>query len=145
MGESFIEVMVAAAVLCIVVLGAAGYRWHTALDARKADLHTNAARTALLLSESWAGVSDPNTFDPLAAFASVLTIEPILKEGPPPAPGFTMLGRYRINIEGVQYKARLTYNEMPPDLSARIVNVRWNRSGSGKTTNGYKLSRYVTD
>ena len=54
-GITLIEVMVTIVVISIAVVGAAGYRYHSALNARRANVQITAARIALLMLESWKG------------------------------------------------------------------------------------------
>ena len=48
---TIIEAMIAIAILLIAILGTSAFRYHTALSARRADLHTTSARVAMLLCE----------------------------------------------------------------------------------------------
>ena len=56
-GFTLIEIMAGLLVIVVGVLGAIMYRYNSALDARKADLHMGATRMALLLLEEWKGMS----------------------------------------------------------------------------------------
>ena len=47
-GLTFIEILLASAILLIAVVGTAAFRYNAALGARKADIRSTAARTALL-------------------------------------------------------------------------------------------------
>jgi prepilin-type N-terminal cleavage/methylation domain-containing protein len=78
---TLIELMVAMVILIIGVTGAMGYRYHSALNARKADVQITAARIGLSLLQNWKGYGgysgystydlddgtdlwDPNDYDP---------------------------------------------------------------------------------
>ena len=63
-GMTLIEVMIAAVVVIVGVLGAMMYRYHSAVDARKADIQMGAGRVALLIMEGWKGASGAEDFDP---------------------------------------------------------------------------------
>ena len=63
-GVTLIEIMVAIVVIVVGVLGAMMYRYHSALDARKADVHVGAGRVALLILEGWKGAAGDPTYDP---------------------------------------------------------------------------------
>jgi len=63
-GMTLIEVMIAMVVVIVGVLGAMMYRYSSALDARKADIHLGAERVALLVLESWKGAGGRLDFDP---------------------------------------------------------------------------------
>lgn len=54
-GLTLIELMIAITVVVIGILGAMMYRYHSALDARRADVKMGAARVGLLLLEEWKG------------------------------------------------------------------------------------------
>jgi hypothetical protein len=135
-GLTFIEIIIATVVLLIAVLGTSSYRYYTALSARKADLQATAARTALLLCESWRGVSDPCTFSPEEYFDEDILHIGNAEYGPYPPEGFTLLGYYEIQTEGeddddrTYYWATLSWKDMYPGLRALNVVVTWNQRGS---------------
>jgi type II secretory pathway pseudopilin PulG len=52
---TLIEVMVAIIIMSVAVLGASGFRYYAAMDARKADVQVTAARLASLLLSGWKG------------------------------------------------------------------------------------------
>ena len=62
-GFTLIEIMVGILVIVVGVLGAMMYRYHSALDARKGDLHMGATRMALLFLEDFKGRSGLGTFN----------------------------------------------------------------------------------
>lgn len=154
-GFTLIEITLAAVILVIAVMGASAFRYHAALDARKTDLQIGAARTALLLCESWRGVSDPNTFDPTQLATgdpnSGLAIETIaIYEGPSVPADFTPLGTYRITIGGVNYWATLSWKDISPRLWALNIVVAWDQQGSGSDVyelshKSFKLTTYVAN
>ena len=162
-GLTLVEVMVAIVVLAISVLGASAFRYHAALGIRKADLQTDAARTALLLCESWRGASGPNTFNPtqLATTNPALAIEAVTISGGPAAPtDFTLLGNYKITVDSVDYYyAVLSWKDVSPGLRALNVIVAWDQRGSGPSSGGgnvydwgsvdasksFKLTTYVVN
>lgn len=63
-GITLIEIMIALVIIVVGVLGAMMYRYHSALDARKADVHVGAGRVALLLLEGWKGAAGNEDYDP---------------------------------------------------------------------------------
>ena len=170
-GLTLVEVMVAVAILAIAALGASAFRYHAALAARTADLQTTAARTALLLCESWRGASDPNAFDPTqlatGSSDSALAIETITiykgvtmlayegvtmpaYEGVAVPADFTPLGIYGITIDGVNYHAALSWKDISPGLRALNVIVAWNQRGSSSDiyellNKSFKLTTYVAN
>lgn len=150
-GLTFVEIMIASAILIIAVLGASVFRYDSALSARKADLQATAARAALLLCESWRGASEPNSFDPTqlvsSDLGSLLTIESdsIMHELPE---GFTLSGVYRIVANGTDYYAILSWRDVAPELRALNVAVLWDQRGSGLDSYRYpdksfRLTTYV--
>jgi Tfp pilus assembly protein PilV len=52
---TLIEVMAAIVMVSVAVLGASGYRYYSALDAKRANMQSTAARIALLLCENRPG------------------------------------------------------------------------------------------
>jgi len=143
---TLVEVMAATLILTVVVLGAAGYRYYTALDVRKASMHTAASRIALLLSESWRGVKGIETYDPTAHFGTDLAIT---ASGGSSAPGgFTLLGSYTVALNGVNYYATLSWKDVSTGLRALNVVVAWSQK-SQVTTNvadadkSFKLTTYT--
>ena len=136
-GLTLVEVMVAIVVLAIAALGASAFRYHAALGVRKADLQTGAARTALLLCESWRGASDPNTFNPtqLATANPALAIGAVTISGGLAAPtDFTLLGNYKITVDSFDYYAVLSWKDVSPGLRALNVIVAWDQRGSGPSS-----------
>jgi hypothetical protein len=137
--------LIATVILLIAVLGASIFRYDSALSARKADLQATAARTALLLCESWRAVHDSNEFDPTqlvdTKLGSVLAIAPGSLTYPTPD-GFTTLGIYQVGVgdnDGVgddvrdtSYYAVLSYRDVAAGLRALNVTVVWDRRGSGQ-------------
>lgn len=147
-GLTFIEILLASAILLIAIVGTAAFRYNAALGARKADLRSTAARTALLLCESWRGSADPNEFDPENAFESQLEIDDVGDsfEGPS---GYTLLDSYKITIEGVDYYAILAWTDIASGLRALNVTVMWNQRGhtsedGGSLDKSYRLTTYIS-
>ena len=130
-GSSLIEVMLAAAVVSIAVIGGISYRYYSSLDARRANIHATTARVALMLCESWRGIQGDQTYDPIANLGSVMTIT--ASEGPANPEDHTLLGSYRIvldnNIEdddyNITYYATLSWKDVQVGLRALNVVVSW--------------------
>jgi Tfp pilus assembly protein PilV len=146
MGFTFLEVMIAMSMLIIAILGTSAYRYSAALSARRADLQTTAARTALLLCESWTGAGGATNFDPKVAFGTDIAI--IDSVGPNTPAGFTELGRYRILLEGNDYYATLSWKNLATELRALNVVVSWDQFGRGTNAfsganKSYRLTTYV--
>jgi len=154
-GLTFVELLVATVILLIAVIGTAAFRYHAALGARRADLRTTAARTALLLCEGWRGAAEPNAFDPETQLDELVEdatfdIDQISEPGESlSAPGgFTLLGAYRITIDNVEYYAVLSWQDVAPELRALNVVVLWNQRGYGpdsgfRPDKSFALTTYI--
>jgi len=152
-GFTLVEVMVATVVLLVAVLGASLFRYQAVFGVRKADLRTTAARTALMLCESWRGTNEPNSFDPMQLASGdancVLAIESSYVSLEVPS-GFTVLGIYSIIINDVDYCAVLSWKDVSSGLRALNVIVGWNQRDTGTGDYMYpdklfKLTTYVTN
>jgi hypothetical protein len=144
-GLTFSEIMCAIAALSIIVIGASGYRYRSTLDARCADEQITAARLGQLLCASWADVDGDETYNPVAHLGSELTIETL---GAPKSmpPGFTLLGRYRITINGVAYSVVLNWMDVSTELRALRIKVTWQRGdevGNNPLEKSFVLITYV--
>jgi hypothetical protein len=145
-GFTFTEVMAAILVLTVAVLGTSAYRYHASMDVRKADLKTTGARMACLLCETWRGVSDPNTFDPVSHFGTELAIESLtITEAPASPSGNTVLGTYRIIVDGVDYRAVLFWRDVSTGLRALSVMIAWEWDTQTTLTlsNSFRLTTYT--
>ena len=153
-GFTIIEIMAATVILMVAVLGTSAFRYTAALGARRADAQTAAARIGLLLTESWRGASDPNTFDPMPLAdgepGSALVIENSYVSLEAPA-GFTVLGTYRITADDFGYDAVLSWKDVSGGgLRALNVIVAWDQRGSKSEYHSYpdksfELTTYVTN
>ena len=153
-GMTLVEVMGAILILSVAVIGASAYRYHSALDARKADRKTIATRVALLLCESWRGVEGDETFDPNSYFGSDLAVEPVTTHDGPGVPtGFGLLGVYKIVVDGLDCRATLSWKEWDITAGLRVLNVivvwDWDPYrhplGAYKyATQSYRLTTYTT-
>jgi len=126
-GFSLIEVMVAILILSIAVIGTSGYRYYTALDARKADMQATAARVALMLCESWRGVKGDENYDPASHFGSELQITTIDDSDVTyVAPsGFTVLGYYQILLNNFPCHMTMSWQDVASGLRALNIIVTW--------------------
>lgn len=121
-GLTLIEIMVSVVIIVVGVLGAAGYRYYCALDARKADIQITTARVGSMLLETWKATGGSSDFDPLTEFASELAITTnnvSLNE----LSGYNSLPCYSINIDGSMYIAMLSYQD-DATSGLRLLNVR---------------------
>ena len=151
-GLTLIEVMAAIIILAIAVIGASGYRYYSALDAKRAEMQSAAARVALLLCENWRGLGYDRTatFDPVTHLSSQMQIA-TASAGPSYPSGFTPLGRYQVVADNVRYLASLSWDDdaSVPGLRALNVVVGWAQrqvasDGNDEMDKTYSLTTYVS-
>jgi len=154
---TLVEVMVTVVIVALAVLGASGYRYYLALDARKAALERTGVRVALLLSESWRGQGFDliPTYDPTVCSASDVKIAASVT-GPDYPLGFTPLGRYEVVVNGdYRYWASLSWKDYEGGTGLRVLNtvVAWFPRSVGAEVRGvgldgaksFKLTTYVSE
>jgi Tfp pilus assembly protein PilV len=126
-GVSLVSTMVAVAILLIALIGTSTFRYAAALDERRADAHTTAARIALTLCEGWRGVRGALTYDPTVLLDSDMQVT--AGEGPVKPVDFTLLGSYIVIFSddaGVNdYRATLSWKDIQPGLRALNVTIAW--------------------
>jgi len=156
---TLIEVMAAIVIVAIAVLGASGYRYYSTLDAKRADMQSTAARIALLLCENWRGrgydLDRVGTYDPVAHLTSAnLVVAASNGVGPAYPSEFTLLGKYQITADGVNYWAALSYDDGADGLRALNVVVAWAQRQTGSAADSaaaagldktFKLTTYVSE
>ena len=131
-GFSIPEATVAMAVVAIAVLGTMSLRYQSTLDARRAEVAMTASRLALMMTETWRGLAGTETFDPVDSFNTELVIE--AGSGPDEPNGFTLLGKYNVNLNGVEYYTALSYKDLNTSLRALNVQVEWEQRGTTDAT-----------
>jgi len=149
-GFTLSEVMAAILVLTVAV---PAYRYHATLDVRKADLKTTGARIGCLLCETWCGVGDPNSFNPVSHFGTDPAIESLTApQGPGTPSGHMSLGTYKITVDGVDYRATLFWKDVSAGLRALSVIVvwEWDQQTQSMGSNipiskSFRLTTYVTN
>ena len=131
-GISLIEVMIAIVVLSVGVIAASGYRYHSTLNITRADAQTAAARIGWTLCESWRGVKGDPNYNPVTSLTPALTIA--AGDGPATPTGFTLMGKYQVTLNGVNYFVNMSWKDLSTSL--RIVNiaVAWAQAKRGQTT-----------
>lgn len=126
-GVTLVGTMVAVAILLIALIGTSTFRYAAAMDGRRADAHTTAARVALTLAESWRGTKGDQTYNPVAYAGSGLNIA--ADKGPEKPVDFTLLGNYKVQFKdetGVNnYFATLSWKDIQSGLRALNVVVAW--------------------
>lgn len=119
-GLSLIEVMFAAAVIAVAVIGGVSYRTHTALDGRKAQIQATASRAALLLCEGWRGTNGSETYDPVSHLDSD-ELAVFESDGPQAPEDFSELGGYMLVVNNLSFYATLSFKDL--DTGLRALNV----------------------
>ena len=129
-GITLVEIMVAAVLVVIAILGAMAFRYLTALDAKKADMQIGGSRVGLLLLEGWKGHAGDITYDPTDEFSSGIVIVNVGSNGPAIPTDFTAMGTgayYEIIENGLYYYATLCYKTETtttnPNTELRQLNV----------------------
>ncbi|MBN2456981.1 MAG: prepilin-type N-terminal cleavage/methylation domain-containing protein [Sedimentisphaerales bacterium] len=136
-GVTLIEIMASIAVLCVAVVGTGGYRYYSALDAKKASMQITAARAGLLLCENWRGLSGSESYDPTKHLSSDMKITSLSGSAAvayASAKSFRLLGGYKIEINDADYYAVLMWNDVSPGLRALTVVVGCMAGGKEITT-----------
>jgi len=124
-GLTLIEVMVTVFVIAIAVIGAMGFRYFCALDARKADVQITGARLGWMLLENWKAAGGDATYQPEMNQTQ-------LPSGPGPAQpaGFDLLGSYHVYLDGAHYYATLSSRDSTAGTARTLnVNVAWMSRG----------------
>ncbi|HUV67805.1 MAG TPA: hypothetical protein VMW24_28200 [Sedimentisphaerales bacterium] len=132
-GVSLVGTMVAVVILLIALIGTSSFRYCAALDARRADAQTAAARVALMLCESWSGVDGAVTYNPVIQLGTDLVVT-TSTTGPATPADFTRLGTYKVVLKdyhGVNHYATLSWKDVQPGLRALNVVVAWAQRGAG--------------
>lgn len=126
-GMSLVDVMIAIAILLIALLGTIILRYTAALDSRRANAQTTAARIALMLCESWQGINGDETYDPATQLGSDFKVSE--GSGPANPDDFTLLGSYTVIFDsgtGVNnYMTTLSWKDIQPGLRALNAVVAW--------------------
>ena len=152
-----IEVLLAIVIIAIAVIGASGYRYYSALDARKASTRSTAARIALLLSENWRGLGYDRTddFNPIMHLSSpdygmVVGLSDVDLEYD--GDFDRHLGQYKILANNTQFWAALAWKQEEADLKALNTVVKWEARKGNKGELGnivinrtFKLTTFVSN
>ena len=123
-GISLIEVMIAIAILTIGMLGASGFRYHTAIRSKRAQVQTDGTRAAQALIDTWCGLYGDEAYLPETHLSPLLTVAPCAS-GPLPPTGFTELGTYEVLVDAVPYYATLSYNDEETGFRTLSVVIGW--------------------
>ena len=121
--------MVTIVLLSVVILAGLAYRYHSALQVRKADIQAAAVRIAQTLLEGWRSTTTPSSYDPISRYGTQMAIS-LTGTGPAAPVGYTSLGTYTIVNNRAHYYATLAYRtETTTDPESLTVSVGWKPSG----------------
>ena len=129
-GFTLIECMVVMLILMITIGGIMGFRYHSVLNAERAETQLLAARAADVISEAWRAQKGATDFDPIGqSFDSHFLIGSgsVSAFAGASGPGYQILGNYQIQIEGRRFNASLVFEDFTDVPNARILHVvlRW--------------------
>ena len=152
-GVTLVGTLVAVVILMIALIGTSTFRYTAALDGRRADAQTTAARVALLLCESWRGLNGDATLDPIQLASGDFGVSASSWKGHVTPAGFTLLGNYEIVMDrgdpdGLTYYATLSWNDVQPGLRALNINIDWAQrsetaEGAENVDKSYALTIYT--
>lgn len=118
-GFTLVEVMTSLLLVITIVLAALGVRYLAVKQARRGDAYNAAGKLGQMLLEGWRSAGAPSTYDPVTRFAGQMTLTPTTSTMAPPVPsGFTLLGRYHVELDHIHYYATLAY------INEDLVNQR---------------------
>lgn len=145
-GFALIDIMAAAVILIIALIGTSAYQYNASLQIRKSNMHANGIRIAALLCEGWSGRDGDTSFDPNATLSPDLNIT--ADTGPSVPTGFTLLGSYKIIVDGSYFFTTLSWQDIDDDVRALNVTVNWDHCDRGTNTladacKSYQLTAYV--
>jgi prepilin-type N-terminal cleavage/methylation domain-containing protein len=142
---TILEMMIAIVILAVAVIGASGYRYYAAIDARRGAMKVTAARIGLLLCENWRGVKGDTTYDPATYFASELTIsaQPGFDDTGFKDADFALLGSYLVVADSADYYAILSWKDVGAGLRALNIVLAWPPSGQAQVSAGDTSRRFL--
>jgi hypothetical protein len=144
-GMSLIEVMIAVALALTGVVGASGYRYFAAVNAREAAGRRTAARLALTVCEGWRGSDGIAAYDPTAYLSPQLVLQDAFPHDI--SYGSKKLGFYKTILNDTIYYVTCWWSEPYPGLMALYVRVRWPLGKKGffeysETNRSFSLTTY---
>ncbi len=122
--HTLLEVMVATVVLAIAAVGALGYQYHAARQARVARAQIIATRTGQLLLEDWKSTGGSDDYDPttLGLGFSSISIPQFFTEGQGKGSGAPLHSEaYAITIDGVPMQIVLRWEDIDTDEIAEMT------------------------
>lgn len=139
-GFTLIEVLFSVVLLIIAITGAIQYRYHAAIETRKANMRNSGAQLAMMLIETWRAADGADTFDTEAHFNSAITITP--STGPACPVDYNPVASYAINWSDYDYEVTLSSRDIGGGLRSLNVAIAWlfGKSGINKE---YRITTYV--
>ncbi|MCF7955365.1 MAG: hypothetical protein K9M75_06155 [Phycisphaerae bacterium] len=139
-GFTLIDVIISVVILIVAISGAIQFRYHAAIQTRKANMRTSAAELALMLVETWRGVDGDDAFDAIDHYAPELTVTS--SAGPSMPSGYNWLGSYAIEWNDYDYTATLSSRNIGGGLKALNVIVAW-PYGNSNADKEYRITSYA--
>jgi type II secretory pathway pseudopilin PulG len=139
-GFTLIDVIISVVILIVAISGTIQFRYHAAIQTRKANMRTAGAELALMLVETWRGVDGDETFDSIDHFSPALTITS--STGPAMPAAYDLLGSYAIQWSDYDYTATLSSRDIGGGLRALNVIVAW-PFGNSNTDKEYRITSYA--
>jgi Tfp pilus assembly protein PilV len=124
-GLSLVDTISAIAVVGVVVIGAANFKYYAVRDAVRAERQIVAARTASMFSQAWQGCDGDQNFDPNACFQGIITLSAGTMLNAPN--DYNVIGSFNTTIDGVAQNVTLSYKDISPQLRALNTSVSWSR------------------
>lgn len=139
-GFTLIDVLLSVVILIIAISGAIQFRYHAAIQTRKAKMRTGAAELAQTLVETWRAEGGADTFDSAAHYSPAITITPA--SGPAKPSDYNLLGSYAIKWADYDYTATLSSKDIGNGLKALNVIVAW-PFGNSNNFKEFRITSYA--
>jgi len=124
-GLSLVDTISAIAVVAVVIVGAANFKYYAVRDAVRAERQAVAARTALMFCEAWRGCDGAESFDPVACFEGIVTLSAGTALNEPN--DYNVVGSFNTTFDGVAQNITLSYRDISSQLRALNTTVSWSR------------------
>lgn len=121
---SLAEVLAAMSILAIASLGALGYQYHAAKQARAANAQVTATKTAQLLLEDWKSTGGSEDYDPttLGLGFQAIVIPGYFSQGQGQGLGAPLHGEaYVITVDNVPMQVALKWLDVETDATAQMT------------------------
>lgn len=144
-GFTLIEIVISILIIMVLATGAMGYQYYSVRDVNLSEVQATAVRMSMLLLEAWKGEQGDETFDPVSAFETQITISSSMTGPAVPTDkggaSLTLLGYYEIEVQGTYYYAALSW-KAASSLEPKVLNVTttWRRDYGEGELQGNELS-----